>query len=168
MKENRHLNIFFSYSHRDRRWVDQLRIFLKPYGRTVHVWTDSEIAPGESWNSQIQEAIAQCDLAVLFVSPDYLASDFITETELPLLFNRVDLGTIRLLALMISPTLLADSLSHIEFANPPDRPLDSLRPSRRNALFVQIAKTIAEHSFEREILADETQGRKSEEIKESS
>jgi hypothetical protein len=35
-------------------------------------------------------------------------------------------------------------------------------------LFVQIAKTIAEHSLEREILPDEIQGRKSEEIKESS
>jgi hypothetical protein len=36
--------VFVSYSHRDKKWLDRLRVFLKPYERQgLQVWADPYI-----------------------------------------------------------------------------------------------------------------------------
>jgi internalin A len=76
--------IFISYSHRDPDWLEHLRVFLKPYTRqNLQIWADPYIEVGGQWRRNISAALLRTCVGVLLLSPDFLASDFITSEELP-------------------------------------------------------------------------------------
>ena len=52
--------VFISYSHKDKRWRDDLDTHLKPYlrGGSIVSWSDQQIAPGSKWFREIQSALA--------------------------------------------------------------------------------------------------------------
>ena len=83
--------IFISYSHADKKWLDLLQTHLKPLtsSRDLEFQIDAtnHIRPGSKWRDEINTAIGESDVAVLLVSPDYLASDLIYDSELPLLLK---------------------------------------------------------------------------------
>jgi len=86
--------VFISYSHKDEEWLKKLQEVLAPDIRNdrVTVWSDKQIDPGDPWFNKITEAINQARVAVLLVSPYFLASEFILKEELPRLIAAVDDG----------------------------------------------------------------------------
>ncbi|MGA7928857.1 MAG: toll/interleukin-1 receptor domain-containing protein [Candidatus Sulfotelmatobacter sp.] len=89
--------IFVSSSHADEKWRKQFETILKPQSRSegIRFWSDRDIKAGE-WEPQIKKAMKDAVAAVLLVSDNFLASDYIIEKEL-----RVDdfLGTVRTMRL---------------------------------------------------------------------
>ena len=87
---NSPLKIFISYSHKDETFKDELVTMLAALQRRgiVDAWQDRRIEAGDEWNKSIQDAMNDCDLALLLVSADYLASRFIQEEEQPKLLQR--------------------------------------------------------------------------------
>jgi len=67
--------IFFSYSRKDSGFVDQLIEKLESYG--VDVWVDrGDILAGiATWRQQIVEAIIDCQVFVIVLSPNSITSD---------------------------------------------------------------------------------------------
>lgn len=78
---------------------------LRPSKRyTYELWKGREILVGEEWGSEVQDAVESCDVALLFVTPTFLASKYIDEQDLsrlmdadralrvPVLFAPVDLN----------------------------------------------------------------------------
>jgi len=137
--------VFISYSHRDRDWLEHLRIFLKPYTRqSLNVWADPYVEVGGEWQRDISAALSRCCVGVLLLSPDFLASDFIYSEELPPLLEGSDAGSIILVLIPVRASgYEATPLAKYQFAHPPDRPLDKLRKPERSAAFVEIVKKIA-------------------------
>jgi hypothetical protein len=81
---------FVSYAHPDSRDVDRFRAVLGPLLKAASEyefgeWTDRQILPGEHWREEIEEALNGSRFGLLLLSPNFLASEFITKSELPAL-----------------------------------------------------------------------------------
>jgi hypothetical protein len=95
--------VFVSYSHRDKKWLDRLLVFLKPYQRQgLRLFADPYIQVGERWRRAIEGALERACIGVLLVSQDFLASDFIYEQELPPLKRAADRGHLVLICVPVS------------------------------------------------------------------
>jgi TIR domain len=104
-EENAPLKVFISYSHKDEAFKDELVTMLAGLQRRkiVDAWQDRRIEPGDDWYESIQDAMNECDLALLLVSPDYLASRFIQEEEQPKLSQRRQEMQLRVIPIIVRP-----------------------------------------------------------------
>jgi hypothetical protein len=138
--------IFISYSHSDKKWLDRLMVHLRPLVRDskIKVWVDTMIAPGSQWREEIRDAIGSAKVAVLFISADFLASDFIANDELPPLLAAARADGAVILPVIVSPCRFeqTESLSQFQALNPPSRSLVSLNKAQREAVFVNVVKAI--------------------------
>lgn len=141
--------VFVSYCHADAAWLDRLKIHLRPLVRQgeIDVWDDSRISPGQEWREQIGEALARAGIAILLVSADFLASDFILSNELPLLLHRAAKGGLLVVPLIVSPCLLEEhqGLSRYQSANRPDRPLSGMSPTEVEATLASLGRSVGQY-----------------------
>lgn len=139
--------VFISYAHKDRKWADELVTFLAPWIRDkrIDLWDDSQIQLGDNWQGKIKEAIEEATVAVLLVTKNFLASDFITEYELPSLLERARNGRLRLAWVAVGPSgVEVTKLSEFQAVNDPAHPLDTLGRAQREKAMVDIANRIAD------------------------
>lgn len=99
------LKTFICYAHEDRSTVSGIRSHLKPLERSglVSVWHDVEILPGQHWDKSIKAQLQEADLVLLFVSVDFIASDYIEKTELHAALERQKAGEITLIPIIVRP-----------------------------------------------------------------
>lgn len=139
-------HVFVSYSHADAAWVDRLRVHVRPLVRRgmLDVWDDSRIHPGQPWREEIAAALTRADVAILMVSADFLASDFIVNNELPPLLHRAAKGGVLVVPLIVGPCLFAEheELSRYQSANRPDRPLTVLSVADAESVLVSLARSV--------------------------
>ncbi|WGS84750.1 leucine-rich repeat domain-containing protein [Methylomonas sp. UP202] len=69
---------FVSYSHKDLAFVKTLQSALSPLVRLqkLSLWHDRDIDAGAEWRPEILQQLAQADIVLCLVSPDFVASDF--------------------------------------------------------------------------------------------
>jgi len=82
--------VFISYSHEDEEEVTRLVRHLKVLARIgqIDIWSDRRIGVGAYWEEEIERAMAEAEIAVLFVTTDFLISDFILGKEVPEILRR--------------------------------------------------------------------------------
>ncbi len=134
-KAARH-KVFISYSHKDTKFRDELLIHLKPLERAglVTTWSDKQIAPGSQWFAEIQAALASTSVAVMLVTPNFLASDFIHEHELGPLLKDAEQGGVRILWIPVRAFSYKETaLKNYQAVSPPDKPLAQMKAERDQA-----------------------------------
>ena len=156
--------IFICYAHKDnenpdprQRWLDMLLEYLAPLELQgqADIWSDQEIELGEEWHDKIQVTLQQVKAAVLLVSPSFLASKYIRNSELPVLLkNAKDKGVV-ILPILLRQCLWREtkfrfpdpkegpeelSLSSIQV--PSTQPLNSLEEHEQDKVIYQVAQRI--------------------------
>jgi internalin A len=105
-------------------------------------WSDKQIAPGSNWFSEIQEALARTKVAVLLVTPNFLASDFIHEHELGPLLKQASEGGIRILWIPVRAAAFEETaLKNYQALSSPGKPLAQMK-AERDAAWVRICREI--------------------------
>lgn len=138
-------HVFISYSHKDQEWLERLKTALSPLVRqgTIGLWDDSEILPGKKWRAEISEALAEAKVAILLVSPDFLASDFIASNELPQLLAAAEQTGLVIFWIPIRHSFYTETpIQHYQAATSPSRPLASLSAAEVDEALVKIARKI--------------------------
>jgi hypothetical protein len=141
------VDVFVSYSHRDSTWLERLKVHLEPLVHTdrLRVWDDRSIQPGAQWLHELREAVARARVAVLLVSPDYLASPFIAREELPPLLRAAEADGLRIFWIPVRASIVDKTeLATLQAAQPPDKPLASLRGPAVDRALANIARSICE------------------------
>jgi hypothetical protein len=119
--------VFISYSHKDAKWLEKLKQFLRPLEERelIRVWDDTEIRPGADWLADIRKALESARVAVFLVTQNLLDSPFVKNTELPALVDGAKNRGCLIFWIAVSSSTIADSpLAKFQGANSPGSPLD--------------------------------------------
>ncbi len=155
--------IFISHSHKDEKLFKELLVHLKPWldRQVLDVWTDKDINAGQKWHKEIQEAVRSTAVAVLLISPNFMASDYIQQHELPPFLKAAEERQLSLVCLYLRPSQVADDdyafmveldsgesrrvkLSDYQGLNKPNETLAGMPIWRRDELFAKAVVQIRE------------------------
>ena len=141
-------NIFISYSHRDADWLRRLQVFLRPLEREglIERWDDTRLRTGQRWEDEIEKALASAKVAILLISADFLASDFITNNELPPLLAAAQSKGLVVMPVLLKPCRFSrtPSLSVFQAVNPGLKPLVDMTEGEQDALWDRLTREIEE------------------------
>jgi hypothetical protein len=140
--------IFISYHHDDQKWLERLQVHLKPLERAwkVDVWDDTRVQPGQEWRKEIQRAIEAAKIAILLISADFLASDFITRHQLPSLLEAAEINGTQIMPVILSRCGFKHipTLSDFKTVNPDSRPLAGRPWDKREKFWADLIDMIVE------------------------
>jgi len=159
--------VFISYAHADNespdpasRWLDRLRQHLRPleFEAIIEAATDRDIGPGEEWHQKIQADLNRAGAAVLLVSPAFLASEYIRDSELPVLLRRARDEGLRIIPVLLRPCGFATTRFHypdpkkgpesftlasLQAVGSPDKCLNEMAEGDQDRALQAVAETLA-------------------------
>jgi TIR domain len=133
---------FICYSRKDTRYLEELQAQLAYHVRAgvIDYWEDTKILPGTQWRDEINNAIQRARIAILLISSDFFASDFIMQDELPLLVSAADEKKLTIYCVILRPSLFNDTeIARFQAINEPSDPLSTLSQSKREKVWVKVA-----------------------------
>jgi hypothetical protein len=151
MRKDQQPCAFISYSHKNKKELEELHKYLRyiEQKKRLCIWGDKSIQTGDDWLQAIEEALARATVAVLLITADYFASDFITGKELPVLLRATREGKLTLLSVIVGPCLFHETpLAQFQALN--EKPLALMSKAKRDETWVQIAKMITAALLEAE------------------
>ena len=118
---------------------------LAPLVRTgaISLWDDTTIRVGQKWEDEIQQALARAKVALLLVSDDFLASDFIAKNELPPLLQAAEQEGLTIVWVYIGYCLYEETeIASYQAAHDVAQPLESLPEAKQNEVIKSVSKEI--------------------------
>lgn len=97
--------LFISYSSKNadfiKRFVTHLEI-LKSNG-IIDPWYDRMIESGSKWDDSIRNEMRNSDVIIFLLSPDFLATEYIMKTEIPLAIQQLQNETAKFFFIELQP-----------------------------------------------------------------
>ncbi|RJQ49513.1 MAG: TIR domain-containing protein [Nitrospiraceae bacterium] len=147
--------IVISYSHKDEKWVEELKIMLAPV-KSIEVWYDKLIKPGDEWRKVIKGKFDSTNIAVLFVSKDFIASEFIQENELPPLIKAANQKNVTIFWVLVNKCQYdeVEGIEPLQAAHNIAEPLIGLSEPKLNDVMNEITDKIKQSA--KEVIAART------------
>lgn len=103
--DKRPIEIFFSYSHKDEQFLDELIKHLSILQRqgVIAGWNDREIHAGVEWIKEINTHLNRAHIILLLISPDFMASDYCYGIEVAHAMERHHAGEARVIPIILRP-----------------------------------------------------------------
>jgi len=145
MKEDKK-KIFISYAHADEKYHNRLMTHLsvlKKYIGGFEEWSDKKIHAGQHWKEEIKKALNDANIAILLVSTDFLASDFIKNNELPPILRKAASENTEVLCLLVGPSYFQKSeLAEFQAVNKPEETLEEMERPAQDRVFLKLMDEI--------------------------
>lgn len=159
--------IFISYAHTDnensdraKRWLDRLREQLEPLVQQgeIALCSDQDTELGVEWHDHIQKHLSGAQAAVLLVSPAFLASKYIRNSELPVLLRNAKEQGVKIIPIVLRPCLFAESrfkypdpqtgpeeftLASLQAAGTPAKTLSEMTEGEQDRELLKVALALA-------------------------
>ena len=137
--------VFFSYCHADEGLRDQLEKQLSLLKRQgfIDTWHDRRITAGEDIDLAINTQLNSCEIILLLVSSDFLASNYCYDIEVKRALERHKRGDAIVIPVILRSCLWHDAPFGGLNATPPDGRAVTQWPDRDQA-FMEVAKAIQE------------------------
>jgi len=141
--------VFISYSPEDVKFLRMLMRHLEVLEnqRMIRIFTHEALPPGALWQEVAQVEMSNAVAAILLVTPDYLASRALAESQLPQLLARAEAeDETAILPLLVKPSLF-HSLPHLyrfKAFNPTSKTLIEMRAGERERFLVSVAEAVQE------------------------
>jgi hypothetical protein len=149
------LKLFFSYSHNDETFRDELEIHLSLLKRQgiIDTWHDRRILAGNEFEGEISENLENADIVLILVSHYFIGSDYCYDIEMKRALERHKKRETHLIPIILQPCdwknapfgkLLAlpkDGKPISKYSNPNDAFLEIVEAIRRIAKQVLSKKT---------------------------
>jgi len=146
MKKNVATTVFVSYSHKDKVWLERLKVHLSPLRRDFDfdIWEDTQLRPGKKSLVEITSALNAANVAIFLVSADFLDSEFIRDNELPLLLDAADQRGVTILPVILSPCLYRHipMLSEYQAVNLLTQPVIGMDKCQQEQTFADLAEQV--------------------------
>ena len=160
--------MFISYAHADNnhpspkeRWADRFVEFLQPLVRQEDftLSSDQDVRIGDNWHGRIQAQLNGARAVVLLISPAFLASDYIRNSELPVILKNAAIQGVRIFPILILPSLYKRAkykypdpktgpqeftLSSIQTANPTSKTLIEMTEGEQNCVLETVAEQLVD------------------------
>jgi hypothetical protein len=139
------VELFFSYSHKDRALREELERHLSSLKRQgiISVWHDRQITAGSEWAGAIDAHINSARVILLLISADFVSSDYCYDIEMRRALARHTEGAARVI-----PVLLRDvdwrgtPFSHLQAVPAGGLPVTSWE--NQDEAFANVARAIRE------------------------
>ncbi len=101
---DRPLKLFYSYSHKDKLFLDELEKYLKPLQQQgiIETWHDGKIEGGTNWQQAIDSKLEAADIILLLISADFLASKYL-DIEVQRAMQRHEEKSVVVIPVLLSP-----------------------------------------------------------------
>ena len=140
---SQHSKTYICFSGPDKLYLNELHLHLDQYAHKVEIdyWDTTKIMPGTNRLRMIEDAINATRVAILLVSADLLASEFINKHEIPPLLEAASIGKAVLLNVIVRPC--AFPYSRLEPYSPVNTvPLSKLTPDQREEVWDSVAMQV--------------------------
>lgn len=147
--ESSPIEVFFSYAHKDESMRDELATQLTVLERqgVIKVWHDRALVPGEDFDAKIKARLASAGIILLLLSPDFLASKYITTVEVEVALARRANSRIMVIPVILRPCQWRDTeLASLQALPKDGRPITDW-PSRDSA-WLEVAQGIRKAALE--------------------
>lgn len=135
--------LFISYSHADADPLGRLHKHLAQLQRegSVEGWYDRDISVGGRLDDEIERELAQADIFIACVSPDYLASNYCYDRELAVALEREQRGELAIVPVILEPSdWLATSLAKFKAVPDDGKPISEF--TNPNVAFLQVVNEL--------------------------
>ena len=139
--------VFVSYSHKDNEMLQRVKTHLKVLeheGVKIDLWEDTQIRAGNKWLIDIEKALSLTKVAILLISTDFLASDFIQNKELPYLLDIAKRDGAKILPLILKPCRYNKNkeLSSFQAINDPNEALSKLSEAQQDEILLRLVDSV--------------------------
>ncbi|MBS1780331.1 MAG: toll/interleukin-1 receptor domain-containing protein [Bacteroidetes bacterium] len=137
-------NIFISYSHADREVVEKFKRHISTFSNDFIFWDDSKIVAGQIWRDEIESALNNADIGLLFISADFFNSDFIQKNELPPLLSMAKFKGLVIISIIVKPCLFSEypDINCYQAINNPEQTIVEMSEAEQEKIWVNLMKTI--------------------------
>ncbi len=146
---NKRASIFISYCHQDKVWLTRLQTHLKVLnnlGFHIDYWDDTKIKTGDAWLNEIERNLNSATIAILLISTDFLASDFVMKKEIPQLLKNAAERGVHIFPLILAPCMFTDSdIAQFQAVNSPEEALEELEKAKQEKVFVKLMQDVKKY-----------------------